>query len=81
MLTYTGSGVEPCGRQPCGRRANLVTLQERHFPAPRPEFPARSPGNAGATVALPAPEASALIAAGYATAAGGSAIQSSVGVY
>jgi len=54
---------------------SLVTLLQRYFPLPCRWLPNRGTNNAGGVVAFPAPEAAALIAAGYATAAEGEASQ------
>lgn len=54
----------------------LVVLQRRYFPANHRSLPHRGAANAGETVALPAPEAAALVAAGFATAAAGAPSQS-----
>ena len=54
---------------------SLVTLQARSFPKQVQWLPQRFPANAGETVALPTPEATALIDAGYAVAATGSVTQ------
>ncbi len=59
---------------------SLVTLQVRYAPIPHPQLPSRGANKAGETAAFPAPEANALIAAGYATSASGSATQTGVGV-
>ena len=57
---------------------SMVTMQARYSPIQRRDLPERGSVNAGDTVALPAPEASALVAACYATAAAGTPTQAGV---
>lgn len=53
-----------------------ITMQRRYFPISRRDLSPRGAVNAGETVALPAPEAAALVAAGYAVPVAGEPNQS-----
>jgi hypothetical protein len=59
----------------------IVTMQVGYAPSQtRRLLPRLAPVNAGDKVAFPTPEANALVAAGYAVAAGGTATQAGDGV-
>jgi hypothetical protein len=54
---------------------SLVRMGARYAPNPGGTLPHRGPVNAGDTIALPSFEAAALIAAGFASSASGTATQ------